>query len=756
VPAVRGRTRLDVARATGFLHGQERFFQMDLARRRAAGELAALVGPAAIGVDRDARVHRFRAIAEAGLAALEPADRALLDAYAGGVNAGLAALEAPPFEYLLLRVEPETWRAEDSLLVVHSMYFTLQNERGAFESSRGLMHDALPAALVAFLTAPGGEWDTPLEADPLPAPQVPGADEVNLRRRAAARQTAPERSLAWLDGAEVHVGSNNWVVAGHRTATGAALLANDMHLAFGVPHIWYRASLEWIDASGEPVRVAGVTLPGTPSVVAGSNGRIAWGFTNADGDWGDLVVLSSPADDPDRYDTPNGPKPFDRFPERIRVKGEADETLEVRWTEWGPVVDEDHRGRRRAYRWTAHQPDAVNLILDRLAETRTLDAAVDLLTRTGMPNQNAVVGDATGGIAWTLTGRIPNRAGCDGALPRSWADGRCRWDGWLRPSDHPRVVNPASGFIATANNRVVSGADLARVGLGPFDIGARERQIVEGLATLTAATPADMLAIQLDDRARFLARWRALLDEVLRSPAGQATARRQEMARLLARGWTGRASVDSPAYYLVRMFRLQVVRLVLAFLTRAAVDADEAFDPLRATNYESPVWKLATERPMHLLDPAFDSWDALLLAAADAAAADVAPDGESLDVRTWGRRNTLSMRHSLSRVIGALGRWLDMPPAELPGDVNMPRVMAPGQGASERFGVSPGREHEGYLHMPGGQSGHPLSPHYRAGHDAWVEGRATPFLPGEPVYELTLFPPDRRPDPAGEPEPVVP
>src|SRR5688572_20964765 len=176
IPTIRGATREDVARATGFVHAQERFFQMDLTRRRAAGELSALVGARALIADVPIRLHRFRAEAARAVALLTADDRALLEAYAAGVNAGLAALAKPPFEYLLLGQTPEPWRIDDSLLVVLSMFITLQDADGSYESTLGTMHDVLPPEMASFLASPGTEWDAPIVGERFSVPAIPGPE----------------------------------------------------------------------------------------------------------------------------------------------------------------------------------------------------------------------------------------------------------------------------------------------------------------------------------------------------------------------------------------------------------------------------------------------------------------------------------------------------------------------------------------------------------------------------------------------------
>jgi penicillin G amidase len=750
VPRVAGATRVDVARALGFLHGQERFFQMDLQRRRPAGEIAELVGPAALKLDRAIRVHRFRSVAQRVWKKASAEEGELIEAYTEGVNAGLAALGAPPFEYLALRLDPQPWKPEDTILTALAMYVTLQGDLGERESALGVMHDTLPPALFAFLTPNGtAEWDAPIVGEPLPGPPVPGPDVIDRRRQDAPKaadhrgeeQTVVADASARLETTpdpEFVLGSNNWAVSGAHTKSGAPLLADDMHLQITVPNIWYRASLVWKDG-GEERAVTGVTLPGTPVVVVGSNGSVAWGFTNSQGDWADLIELDPAPNDPDAYLTPEGPRKLEHVSERIRAKGGAEETLEVEETVWGPVIDKDHRGRKRALRWVAQDEDGVNLALGRIERARTLAEAQEAANLAGAPAQNFVAVDKDGHIGWTILGRIPRRVGFDGRLPGSWADGHRRWDGFLEPSAYPRVVDPPSGRLWTANSRVVDGGRLDTVGYGGYDLGARAKQIRDDLLAIEKATPEDMLKVQIDDRAVFLARWRELLLEALTPEAVARDPRRAEM-RGFVESWGGRASVDSVGYRLVRDFRTTLAEQVFESLTAPCKAADPRFRWSRMPFYEGPLWALVSGRPVHLLDPKLKTWEDQFLAAADAVIVALTKAGSRLADQTWGRRNTAVIQHPLSRAVPSLARFLDMPKQPLPGDSNMPRAQGPDNGASERLAVSPGREAEGLFHMPVGQSGHPLSPNYADGHEAWVKGEPRPFLPGPPVHVLTLSP----------------
>ena len=727
---ISGRHREDLAFATGFIHGQERFFQMDLMRRRAAGELAALLGEQAVGADRQARVHRFRDLARKVVESALPSERRLLEAYRRGVTAGLADLGARPFEYIVLRQTPRPWQMEDSVLVLASMFQLLQDE-GRREATLATMRQTLPEPLFALLAVSGTRWDAPLDGSRLPDPPLPGPGVIDLRRTAAPAVGDGRLELPTP-------GSNNWAVAAFRTAGGAALLANDMHLPLGMPNIWFRTRLRLDEPAGDEsaLDVVGLGLPGTPVIAVGSNGHVAWGFTNAQVDTSDLVLLDLPADGgEDRYLTPGGWRAFEVVRERIDIAGEESIDFEYRRTIWGPVIGRDAEGRPRALRWVAHEPGALNLGLLDLEQARNVDQAIDIAHRTGIPAQNFLVVDEAGSIGWTLIGRLPRRIGFSGSLPESWSDGSRRWQGWLAEDEVPTVVNPPEGLLWTANNRVVGGTALARLGDGGYALGARARQIRDDLRAVERHDERSLLAIQLDARARLLEPWRELLLET----AAGAVSDRQAAARLTEALADDplEARPDSVAYRLVRGFRLLVIERVLRPLIAPCVEADPGFRAGDLRQIEGPVWRLLDQRPLHLLDPRYAQWDEVL----EEALADLLGQVEKrggLARFTWGQRNVVRVQHPFSRSLPWLSRWLDMPPVPLPGGTHMPRVQGPGTGASERMVVAPGHEDRGLLHMPGGQSGHPLSPFYGAGQDAWERGEATALLPGPAVHRLRL------------------
>ena len=741
VPTITASSRIDLAYATGFLHAQDRFFQMDLSRRLAAGELSELFGALALEQDEQVRLFRFRSVAAAVLANTSPSGRALLEAYARGVNAGLQSLGSRPWEYWLLGSPPAPWRSEDSLLTVYAMWWDLQ--------ANGLLREMLRQQINARLSGPdcaagfkcalgflypaGTSWDAPDAPDAAPLPQAAVPDASVLDIRGSAPLPASPQGTVHTPPA---LGSNSWAVAGSHSSSGAALIANDMHLGLRVPPVWYHARLRVAGSvSAAALDLNGVTLPGTPLLVAGSNGHIAWGFTNSYGKW--LSVAPLPCDADAAQPLQGGAGALTVVREQIRVRHAATVTLEVKSGPLGVLLRTDPAHHTCWFgSWLAQQPEATNLNAMQLETAASVQEALSLAPVIGIPQQNAVIGDDQGHIAWTIFGRIP----ADASRAHRGAP-------WTTAADQPRIVDPPAGFLWTANARVASdarqlaliGGDLAAVG-ADYNLGARARQIRDDLLALPGrASPADMLHIQLDDRALFLERWRTLLLQLLDAEALKNHPRRAQF-RALVEGWNAHASVDAVGYRLVRAYHDRTLGAVWRMLlTALQVPADD--NSWAPAQFEGPLWQLITQQPLHLLARGYAGWPQFLREQVDDTIAELDSSCAQLERCTWGARNTVHIRHPLSRALPALAPLIDMPTLELPGDHDMPRVQDGSLfGQSERFAVSPGHEAEGYLLIPGGQSGHPLSPFYRAGFNAWARGEPLPFLPGPSRHTLTLTP----------------
>ena len=729
VVTIDAANQTDAMRALGYVHAQERFFEMDLLRRTAAGELAEVFGPIAIDTDKEHRVHRFRARVEADLVSILGDHRNEMQAYVDGVNAGLGDLEIRPWPYLLLRAQPEPWQLSDSPLVAYAMYFDLQDGRNARELGLWKLRPHLPPALFELLTHDGSRWDAPLTGAPRGDAVLPTADEIDLRRLPWPKRpsTAPAEPRV--------IGSNNFAVSGELTRDGRAIVADDMHLGLRAPNIWFRARLRYPDAKAPDgkVDVGGFTLPGFPFIVVGSNTHVAWAFTNSYVDTLDWAVQPLC-----NGKTSSNCIPSVHHRERIDVAGAEPVDLDVEETAWGPVMERDAQGRALALRWVAHLPGSFNLNLGELAHARSLDEATVIIRDVAIPTQNMLIADRHGRIGWRWLGPIPVRAAsCNARQPVEFADGTATCPPWPISTSAAPLLVPTRGRLWTANNRVVGDEVLKLAGDGGSTLGARAKQIRDDLFAKQQFTERDLLAVQLDDRALFLQPWWQLL----RDSAARAESPALKELADAASPWHGRASTDSASYRVVRAWRLAVHDRVLDGLTAPAqVGLGKDFTMPGLQQQESFVWPLVTQRPEHLLTPRFDSWDALLEDAAREVRDALKKQGP-LKERSWGERNTAKICHPLASAFPGFVRGpLCMPFDPLPGDVAMPRVQAPDFGASERMVVSPGHEADGIIHMPGGQSGHPLSPFWGAGHDDWVHGRPTPFLPGETRYSLRLRP----------------
>ncbi|MFN3859881.1 MAG: penicillin acylase family protein [Roseateles sp.] len=730
--SISAESRLDVARALGFVHAQERFFQMDLMRRNAAGELAALVGVKALPLDRSRRLHRFRHRAEQRVQALPADEQALLAAYAAGVNAGLAALGARPPEYLLLRQPPQPWVPADTLLVAYGMYLDLQGAQGRDDIAMGLLHAAVPADWYAFLTQHSADWQAALDDSRVAAVPLPAGPLPEVLR--AARTACSDCRLR--DARDL--GSNNFAVAAAHGAHGRAIIADDMHLGLRSPGTWFKTRMAWTDGTG-PHDLAGLTLPGVPLLVVGSNGRVAWGFTNTTSDWADVVLLQLNAAGT-HYLAGGTERPLRRVVERIAVAGEAAVDHEVLESEWGPVLP--HKapaGQAYALRWVAHDAEGMNLRLLQLEAAADVDAAVRLAAGAGLPHQNLLVADASGRIAWTVIGAIPRRVGGDDPdRPQDWRDGRSRWQGWLTAAEQPRVVDPADGRLWTANARMVGGAAMKIVGNGGWDLGARGQQIRDALRAHERLDEAGLHAIQLDHRALFLQRWRALLLERVLTPEFVAAQGLADYRAEVERS-ADAARPDAVGYLLVRTFRERALAQLFAPLA-ALMEAHG----LKASDLklvpETPGWALIQAARPDTLPAAFKSWPDLLQQAVLDSRRQLIERHGSLAAATWGADNDTRMRHPLSAALPMLSGWLDQQSQGMAGDSHMPRVHNHGHGQSQRMVVSPGHEDRGLLVIPGGQSGHPLSPFYRSDHPVWLAGESLPFLPGPARHRLVLRP----------------
>jgi penicillin G amidase len=736
-------SKADAMYALGFAHGQDRFFQMDGMRRLAAGRTAELAGPSLLETDKRYRVYGFEGVAAEVVERLPARHREMLEAYTRGVNAGVGSLASPPMEYALLSVEPEAWRVEDCVLVSLAMHDTL-NFTAWSELERAWAREVLAPEVEVMLYREGSSFDALLIGQAAAAFALPGPDVIDVRKEEEStrhRGSGPNReeaSVARMSGArdeaEGFPGSNNWAVAGSRTADGRAIMASDPHLGIMLPPTWYRAELRWGDE-----RWVGVSLPGVPGIVMGSNGRIAWSTTNSGYDQQDHVIVEVVEDDEGRYRVPGGDEAFVDRVERIVVRGGEDVETVVRATRWGPVVDErwqwpGQHGRTvpLALRWTALEPEMISFALFDLMEAGTLEDGLRAAQEWWGPSQSVVVATDDGRVGWTLSGWLPERVGFGGEVPVSWASGERRWEGQVDASQRPMLVDPLDGAVYTANNRLVPDAPPG----GFFAHGARAARIRDVLLETPVANEAGMARLQNDVRAIRLEPWREVV-LAMTAQDGEEVDPLVRAGREAIDAWDGEAGTESAGFALLRQVRAMVTR-------RALRPAREAVDGAGSRAHADAVaLDLLRERPMHLLDPEFASWEDLVEGSLRESVLQLrerhkGAGGERVE---WGKVNRVGAKHVLADLpmMNLMDR-LRAPRAPLAGDWMVVRVATPSYGASMRMVVSPGREEDGLFAMPGGQSGHPAAEEWLEGHAVWVEGGTVPLLPGEAVGRLVLRP----------------
>ncbi|HEX9646491.1 MAG TPA: penicillin acylase family protein [Alphaproteobacteria bacterium] len=695
VPHVFAATERDAYFALGFVHAQDRLWQMELARHAAAGRLGELFGTLALPHDRYFRTLGFGRVAARIVDTLPAAARALLDAYAAGVSAYIASHRGPPgVEFALLGQEPAPWRPEDSILVVKIMATDLAGN-AAGELLRAKLASHLSAAQVAAL------WP-PYPGDQAPPP--PG--------HAALDEELVGRALALLPPARPPgIGSNNWAVAPGRSASGAAILANDPHLGLAVPAVWYLAHLH-----ADGLDVVGGTIPGIPAVIVGRNRSLAWGVTNTGPDAQDMFVV---ADD----DT------LTARTETIALKGADAVDIVVRESPFGPIVsDATERyaavtgGRALALSWTALETrdDTVQAAFA-LARARTVDDGMAALADFDDPQQNFLLADGGGHIGFVAAGRVPVRAGTDGWTPTDASGGGAGWRGYLPYDALPRARDPQSGVLFTANQRIVPDdypSFITRDWAEPY----RARRIAEMLAARERHSVADFMAMQTDIVSLAA---REMLPLLLAVPL---SARGERLRPQLA-AWDSAMAADRPEPLIFHAWlRALMVRLLAdelgddfagyqghrPLVIEAILDHDHAWcDDVRTDAAEDCPSQVAAA-----LDDALDWLEARY--------------GADPARWRWGAAHQATSRHALLSSLPVIGGWFGVVRAHgggphtvmqantRPGDAAAP--FAEVHGASLRAIFDLADPDSTRLIVHAGQSGHWWSRHYDDLADRWAAG----------------------------------
>src|SRR3954451_13554889 len=728
VPHIEAAAREDLYFAQGYVHGQERLWQMDFYRRVASGRVAEIAGKEALAVDRLMRTIGIRRIAEREAARLDPALRAQLDRFCAGVNQAAADARALPFELQVLRQGFEPWTSVDILSLGKLLAFGLSTnwER---ELLRSDMVRELGPELAARLDPVYPAGNPIIDQSAFSGEGLPLVEQIDAVRRSIG--LAAEAS-----------GSNNWAVSGERSATGSPLIAGDPHLPPSMPGIWFEVELR----HGERF-ARGASLPGMPGIYMGQNNDVCWTITNVMADVQDLFVERIEGD---RYLFEDEWRPLETAVEEIVVKGGERVELEVRSTHHGPVVNEAlgaDEGEPLALAWlTLAEPTAFAGMFELL----DIGSGPDLVAKLEAPPSPAstlIWADRPGSIGYKLIGRLPRRRGGCPDLPKPGWTGEFEWEGTVPYDELPEVVDPPSGYLVTANNRIVGDEYPHHITSDWLD-GFRAKRIEELIEETEQHDLGSFEAIQTDnlslpglEAARRLCRLH---------PQGQ----RERSAIERLRSWDGHLDPDTVAGTIYQAFLLRLAREV----ARAAIgDRDlcerwldrndngftaHSTSPWRWHSHLMALWEEADPRLIGR------PWEDLVLEALAGALDDLSdrfgPDPEGW---RWGSVHEMKFPHPLGDANPLFDRLLNRrlraggaqeTVSQIAYDPNDPynAVWAP----SWRMVADPAAPDRSRWQMFTGQSGHPASTHYDDLQPDWLEGRTQPMRGEGPWSELELVP----------------
>lgn len=729
VPHIEAGERWDLHFAQGFVHAQDRLWQMHFYQRVVSGRLSEFAGPSTVPVDRLLRTLGIRRAAEREEEELDPELRALLQHFCAGVNAGAAAAKAPPFEMRLLGLEWEPWTPVDILSMGKLLAFGLSTnwER---ELLRADMVRALGPELTARLD-PAYPRDNPIvDQTAWKGEGLPLVEQIDAVREALGFATEAS-------------GSNNWAVSGARSVTGMPLIAGDPHLPPSMPPIWHEIELR----SGERF-LRGASLPGMPGIYMGQGNEVCTTITNVMGDVQDLFIERIEGD---KYLFRDEWLPLVTHSEEIKVKGRDQPVgLEVRETHHGPIVNEAlgaDDAEPLALAWqTLREPTAFRGMFE-LLDVTSGEEYVKLIEGHTSPASNVIWADRHGSIGYKLIGRLPLRQGGVADLPKPGWTGEFEWEGTVPYAELPEVTDPESGFLVTANNRIV-GDDYPHHITSEWLDGFRAKRIEEMLMEKEkhdlegfAAMQTDVVSLPGIEAARRLSRLH---------PPGQ----RERAAIERLRAWDGRLDTETVAGTIYQAFLLRLGREV----ARAAIGdrdlverwldrADNGFTP----HITSP-WRWHSHL-MDLWEEADDGlvgrpWEGLVLEALAGALDDLTDRfGPDPGAWRWGDVHALEFPHALGQANPVLHRLLNRQVraggaqetvCQIAYDPNDPyrAVWAP----SWRMVADPTDPDRSRWQMFSGESGHPASPHYADLQSRWAAGETQPMCGEGPWRVLQLTP----------------
>jgi len=719
IPHVRARSAHDALFGQGFATAQDRLWQMDYDRHRAYGRWAEFAGQVAVDEDRLMRRFRLLASARADYQVVNDETRAMLDAYAQGINAFIGSTDRLPIEYRLVSAGPEPWQPWDCLAVYKVRHVLM----GTFEEKlwRALLVAHLGPERAASLLPSypkGGLLIIPPGTEYL----GPAASALEELRRGA-------EAVNWLR--ESETGSNSWAVAGSRTATGKPFICGDSHRALDTPNVYYQNHIACPDFDA-----VGFSFPGVPGFPHfGHNGRVAWCVTHACADYQDLFVERFKQDDPTLYEFKGEWRQAEVQHETIRVRDGGPVELDVTVTHHGPIVaGEPAKGHALALRYTAtatanNWPDA---LLRQLRAT-SVDEMEEAMRIWVDPCNNYVFGDVRGNICYLTRGKVPIRSRANAWLPVPGWTGEHEWQGFVPFEAMPRCRNPKAGYIVTANNRIVEKDEPYYIAMD-YVPDFRARRLHSRLREIANAGIDDMASVHAERRSIPAQAYIRFLPDIEPLDGFSASA----LERLLR--WDALMDRDRVEPTLYSAFRDELVRMVLAPLlgplARRAFEGTDRGGPRHLMRLQAQLPSMIEAGDRSFL-PGDADWKPLMARAlAEAVAGLRRRLGEDMASWQWGAVHRTRPQHTLSPSFPHLADALDPPSVPMHGDGDTP--LQGGYSRVEPYtvtGVSVNRYvfdlgdlASSMWAVPLGSSGHPGSPHYADQASTWADVRLVPML----------------------------
>lgn len=736
IPHIYAGNEHDLFFLQGFNAARDRLWQIDLWRKRGLGLLARDFGPAYAEQDKALRLFLYRGDMNAEWAAYGPKAKTYADAFVAGVNAYVADVRAGkrplPIEFRIAGTMPDPWTADDVVRIrSHGLTRNVASEvkRSLVACAAGLDADRFRVKL-----EPAWTTKIPDGLDPCSVPKAvlapydlathPVAFAAPKDQKAALAHD-PDKFLTEADQQRDTIGSNNWVIAASRTATGRPILANDPHREHSVPSLRYIVGL---NAPG--ISVIGAGEPALPGISIGHNGTIAFGLTIFNVDQEDLYVYELNPQNPNQYRYGNGWEDMRIVHETEQVKGEGNRDLELKFTRHGPVIFVDDANKRAfAVRsiWFEPGTSAYFGSSDYMT-AKDWNGFLGAMRRWGAPSENQVYADTKGNIGWVAAGKTPRRVGYDGLMPVP-GDGRYEWQGFLSLDELPKAYQPKQGFLATANQMNLP-ADYPvaerKVGFEWAD-SARWQRITEVLAANTKVTLADAMDLQNDDTAMLGRRLVKLLQPLTSDDANV------KQGLDLLKPWDARDAVDSAAAAVFEVWIANHLGPVL--LKTTAPKAVDLIAP-EASSISALVAAVESPDASFGADPAA-ARDRILRDSLGAAVADVASKlGPDPSTWRWGRLHVAKFDHALMPLADkATSAQLSVGPLAYGGAANVPRAATYRRadyrlfsGASFRMVLDVGNWDASRTINTPGQSGDPFSGHYRDLAPLWATGQYVPLL----------------------------